>query len=371
MARLARLLLVVLAALIPLTSAWAGPATAPKSATLQTEVARLRFYQARQKFGLQLLDGISRSLPELLWLDRLNFSNERVVIDGRALNTNALANFIENLDKLPALEEPMLRSTTQEPGPTYKFTITTRPRRPPTRNTSLEEERDFLRLGIALQSELPEVLQRLRALLDHPAVKVEKFKPLPLSGKGRGELVKPVEIRIRADSFHAAVLLFDRLDRFPPVVALDRMTSFPDRVETGVLHIDFRLVVPVLNKRPAGPREARESEAAGLEKTDDPGRQPFQAQTPDEATRSRRLRPDGVPGLLIDDLELHGIFRTSKGYVAQVSDQRGKKSYLLKEGDRLFDGEVVRITKDEAVFRQQTSGATGEPREVVKSLKTP
>src|SRR5204863_8604341 len=113
MARLARPLLVVLGALILWPSVSAGPATAPKSATLPTEVARLRFYQARQKFGLQLLDGVSRSLPELLWLDRLTFANERIVIDGHAFNTNSIANFIETLDKLPELDEPMLNSTSQ------------------------------------------------------------------------------------------------------------------------------------------------------------------------------------------------------------------------------------------------------------------
>jgi hypothetical protein len=84
----------------------------------------------------------------------------------------------------------------------------------------------------------------------------------------------------------------------------------------------------------------------------------------------RRLRPEGVTGLLIADLDLRGIFRTSKGYVAQVSDRKVNRSYPLKEGDQLFDGEVVRITQDAAVFRQQTPDAPRELREVVLSLKT-
>lgn|GEM_PF-2729841 len=372
MARLARPFLVVLGALIPLSSAWAGPATAPKSATLETEVTRLRFYQARQKFGLRLLDGVSRSLPELLWLDRLIFANERIVIDGHAFNTNAIANFIEKLDKLPELDEPILHSTDQEPDTTYKFSLSLRPGRGlPAGDTSLEAERNSLLRGLAFQSELPEVLRHLRAALEQPGIKLKKFTPQPLAGKDRREQVLPLEIRLRAESYQAVAHLFDRLGRFLPVVALDRLNVARNDAEAGSLAVALSLAVPVLKKREGGPGESRESAEATTETTAGPARKPFQALTLDEATRLRRLRPEGVAGLLIDDLEPRGIFRTSKGYVAQVSDRQVNKSYLLKEGNRLFDGEVVRITKDEAVFRQQTPGATGESREVVKSLKAP
>jgi hypothetical protein len=372
MARLARPLLVVLGALIPLASAWAGPAAAPKSATLETEVARLRFYQARQKFGLQLLDGISRSLAELLWLDRLSLSNERIVIDGHAFNTNAIANFIETLDKLPELDEPMLNSTSQEPDTTYKFTLSLKPSQGlPAGDTSLETERDSLLRGLASKNEMPEVRRWLRAVLEQPGIKLKKFMPQPLAGKGRRDKVLPLEIRISAESYKAVTILFDRLDRFMPVVALDRLNVVRDDAEAGSLAVALSLAVPVLKKREGGPRESRESEAASPEETAGPARQPFQVLTLDEATRLRRLRPDGVAGLLIDDLELRGIFRTSKGYVAQVSDRKANRSYLLKEGDQIFDGKVVRITQDEAVFRPQAHGAAGDLREVVLRLKSP
>src|SRR5258708_40196387 len=98
MERLARPLLVVLGALIPLTGAWAQPGTA-KGESLSVEVERLRDYRARQGMGVRLLDGISKSLPDLLWLDRLNVSRDQITIDGRAFTTNAIANFIENRDK--------------------------------------------------------------------------------------------------------------------------------------------------------------------------------------------------------------------------------------------------------------------------------
>jgi hypothetical protein len=84
----------------------------------------------------------------------------------------------------------------------------------------------------------------------------------------------------------------------------------------------------------------------------------------------RGQRPEGIPGLLIDEIDLTGIFRTSKGYVAQVVAANQKKSYLLKEGDQLYDGDVVSINHNEVVFKQVVQDPTAlKPfREVVKSL---
>lgn len=86
--------------------------------------------------------------------------------------------------------------------------------------------------------------------------------------------------------------------------------------------------------------------------------------------RSGPPRPDGVPGLLIDEVELKGIYRTAKGMVAQVLAGDVRRSYLLKEGDQLFDGDVVTISSKEVVFKQVVADpAASKPfREVVKSL---
>jgi Tfp pilus assembly protein PilP len=79
-------------------------------------------------------------------------------------------------------------------------------------------------------------------------------------------------------------------------------------------------------------------------------------------------RPDGIPGLLIDEIQLTGIFRTTKGYVAQVKS--GIRSYLLKQGDQLFDGDVVSISRGEIVFKQAIQNPSGQKpfREVVLTL---
>ena len=86
--------------------------------------------------------------------------------------------------------------------------------------------------------------------------------------------------------------------------------------------------------------------------------------------RAAAPRPDGIPGLLIDEIQLTGIFRTAKGFVAQVLSPSTSRGYLLKQGDQLYDGDVVYINKTEVVFKQQVADPTASKpfREVVKSL---
>jgi len=113
--------------------------------------------------------------------------------------------------------------------------------------------------------------------------------------------------------------------------------------------------------------------AGGSGFTYDPGnrRDPFKSLliAPDRP-EFRGPRPEGVPGLLIDEIDLKGIFRTARGYVAQVNASNQKKSYLLKEGDQLYDGDVMSIGKNEVVFKQIVQDPTAlKPfREIVKSL---
>jgi Tfp pilus assembly protein PilP len=119
--------------------------------------------------------------------------------------------------------------------------------------------------------------------------------------------------------------------------------------------------------------EGEEEVLSGTGFTYDPGnrRDPFKSllAAPDRP-EFRGPRPDGVPGLLIDEIDLTGIFRTSKGFVAQVVAANQKKSYLLREGDQLYDGDVVSINRAEVVFKQVVQDPTAlKPfREVVKSL---
>ena len=84
----------------------------------------------------------------------------------------------------------------------------------------------------------------------------------------------------------------------------------------------------------------------------------------------RGPRPEGLPGLLIEEIDLTGVFVTPDGPVAQVKSTQGEKSHLLHEGDQLYDGDVVSIGASEVVFKQIVDDPTAvKPfREVVKKL---
>ena len=119
--------------------------------------------------------------------------------------------------------------------------------------------------------------------------------------------------------------------------------------------------------------EGEEDVLQGTGYTYDPGtrRDPFKSLlVAQDKAKVGGPRPQGIPGLLIDEIDVTGIFHTSKGWVAQVQAGNKEKSYLIKEGDQLFDGDVVSIARGEVVFKQIVNDPTAlKPfREVVKKL---
>lgn len=106
----------------------------------------------------------------------------------------------------------------------------------------------------------------------------------------------------------------------------------------------------------------------------DPGdrRDPFRSLqlTRGDTVPDRGPRPEGVPGLLIGEIDLTGIFVLPEGPVAQVQTSDRDRSYLLRTGDKLYDGDVVSVSLDELVFRQILDDPTALTpfREVVKRL---
>ena len=84
----------------------------------------------------------------------------------------------------------------------------------------------------------------------------------------------------------------------------------------------------------------------------------------------RGPRPEGIPGLLIGEVDLTGVFVLPEGPVAQVQTSDEDRSYLLRTGDKLYDGDVVSVSMDELVFRQIIDDPTALTpfREVVKRL---
>jgi hypothetical protein len=88
--------------------------------------------------------------------------------------------------------------------------------------------------------------------------------------------------------------------------------------------------------------------------------------------RTRESRPPGIPGLSVDEIELQGMWKTRSGWLAQVRGS-DNKSYLLRKGDVLFDGEVLDVKANELTLRQNVNDPQSvKPfRDVVKRLNAP
>lgn len=94
-----------------------------KKAELERKIGIINDLKANQRGPVRVMDYISRSLPELLWLDRMTMNATTIEVEGRAFNTNAVATFIENLDRVPEFEEPTLKDASEQSGGVYKFVI--------------------------------------------------------------------------------------------------------------------------------------------------------------------------------------------------------------------------------------------------------
>jgi Tfp pilus assembly protein PilP len=79
--------------------------------------------------------------------------------------------------------------------------------------------------------------------------------------------------------------------------------------------------------------------------------------------------PPGKAGLVIASIRVDGAIKSQSGMIAVVSNPQ-QRTYFVREGDRLYDGEVEKINLDGVVFRESTKDAFGKPveREVTKRL---
>lgn len=100
--------------------------------SLQNRINLINQLKQNQKGPVRIMDQISKDLPDLVWLDKMNVSGGLISLGGRGLNPNAIANFVENVKNDPYFEEPALGNVTEVAGKTltysfdmdFKFTYT-------------------------------------------------------------------------------------------------------------------------------------------------------------------------------------------------------------------------------------------------------
>ncbi len=93
-----------------------------RKAELEHKITVINNLKAAQRGPVEIMDQISRSLPEMLWLNRMQAKGNGISLTGNAFNTNAVANLIDNLDAVEEFAEPVLKDAAWRNG-IYNFAV--------------------------------------------------------------------------------------------------------------------------------------------------------------------------------------------------------------------------------------------------------
>ncbi|MBI3048249.1 MAG: hypothetical protein HYY76_08035 [Acidobacteria bacterium] len=81
-------------------------------------------------------------------------------------------------------------------------------------------------------------------------------------------------------------------------------------------------------------------------------------------------RPTGLAGLGVAEVTLRGTVRSREGYVA-ILQGADKRAYIVRAGDKLFDGTIRAVSQNDVVILQQVNDPLSleKQREVRKVLR--
>ena len=77
-----------------------------------------------------------------------------------------------------------------------------------------------------------------------------------------------------------------------------------------------------------------------------------------------------MPGVSVSDVAIRGIVASNKTYVAMVQGP-DKRTYIVRNGDKLYDATVKAVLADAVVFVQQVNDPLSlvKQREIRKPLR--
>lgn len=107
----------------------------------------------------------------------------------------------------------------------------------------------------------------------------------------------------------------------------------------------------------------------------EPGRRrdPFRSLFSPVDQQERTVRPPGIRGMAIDEIDLNGIVQDGSGGDVAYFTGSDNKGYFMRVGDQVFDGSVIAIdpNRGSVTFRQQVDDPRRiKPyRDVVRTLE--
>jgi len=115
-------------------------------------------------------------------------------------------------------------------------------------------------------------------------------------------------------------------------------------------------------KAKAAANTAAAPAAAGAAKTEAGKRDPFLPLVNEGKPGGGVPLPPGKAGLVVATVRIDGTVRAPEGMLAVVSNP-DQRVYFLREGDRLYDGDVEKIGLDGVTFKENSKDAFGKPVE--------
>ena len=90
---------------------------------LKHKINVINTLKQNQRGPVRIMDEVSRALPDLVWLTKMDLSGTSLALQGIAMDENAVANYIANIDGSPFFQEPTLKDMSRSSGDTFRFTM--------------------------------------------------------------------------------------------------------------------------------------------------------------------------------------------------------------------------------------------------------
>lgn len=95
-----------------------------KRAELKKKIDTIQKLKEQQQGPVHILDEISRALPDLVWLTSLKLNGSKAELGGMALDENAIANYMTNLEASPYVKGASLKGFQRDREDAFSFQLT-------------------------------------------------------------------------------------------------------------------------------------------------------------------------------------------------------------------------------------------------------
>ena len=244
------------------------------------------------------------------------------------------------------------------------------------RNRRLASRLESLKAALPRGERTARLLRRVQATATGSRLKVKGIRKMP-GGEGETFSRRPHSLAVAGD-YHDLGSFCEKLGQLAPIVSLEdlRISAAGPAASPHTLTADFTATLH-LYKPAADPVEAPAEPVSPAQLPSyryrargrrDPFRLP-PGPGPPRPAAAPAARPRGLKGQRISELRLVGLVEAGGRFRAMATGLRDQP-FLLKKGDRLFDGRVLEVRKDGVVFSHRLAGAAGRKRSrrVVKKL---